>query len=86
MSFAVPVSVHPYNRIEFTCKACGAVVRVDYEYGVGPVIGQEREYRHCASDQPRHLAGPIVAVWERCGSQWLLVANRSTAEELASVG
>lgn len=85
MSFAVPVSVHPYNRVEFTCKVCGSVTRVDYEYGVGPVIGQEREYRHCIGDQERHLAGPIVAVWERRGGQWALVANRNTVEELAAL-
>lgn len=85
MSLAVPASVHPYSRVEFTCKVCGAEARVDYEYGVGPVIGQEREYRHCDGDQSRHLAGPIVAVWEKREGRWLLVANRNTAAELATV-
>lgn len=79
-----PVSVHPFNRLEFTCKSCGVVGRVDYEYGVWPVIGQEREYRHCPGDQVRQLPGPIVAVWEKRGDRWVLAANRETVEELAA--
>jgi len=78
----VPVSVHPCNHLEFKCKICGGLGRVDYEYGVGPVIGQEREYRHCLGDLPRHLPGAIVAVWERRDGKLVLVANRDTVEEL----
>lgn len=85
MRFPEPVSLHPYNRVEFTCKVCGTVARVDYEYGVGPVIGQEREYSHCEGDERRHLAGPIVAVWEEREGRWILAANRNTAAELATV-
>ena len=85
MSTVVRVSVHPYSRLEFTCKGCGVTARVDYEYGVGHVIGQDRDYRHCSDDVARHLPGPIVAVWEKHGRKWVLAANRSTALELAGV-
>lgn len=77
MSTTLPIGVRPFKRVEFTCKICGVMCRVDYEYGPEPVVALEKEYRHCAKDLPRRVAGAIVAVWEKRGEQWMLVANRT---------
>jgi hypothetical protein len=72
------VEVRPYNRTEFKCKACGATYRVDNEFSAGPIVGRGDRYQHCTADESRQLGGPIVAVWEKRNSDWLLVANRNT--------
>jgi hypothetical protein len=77
MSTTLPIGVRPFKRVEFTCKNCGVMCRVDYEYEVKVPAGDEKEYRHCAGDRARRVAGPIVAVWEKRGEQWMLVANRN---------
>jgi hypothetical protein len=77
MSTTLPIGVRPFKRVEFTCKNCGIMCRVDYEYGPECIVIQENEYRHCANDLPRRVTGAIVAIWEKHGEQWMLVANRT---------
>ena len=81
MSTTLPIGVRPFKRVEFTCKCCGTMCRVDYEYGLESAMGQEKQYRHCAGDLARRVAGPIVAVWEKRAEHWTLAANRNTNQK-----
>ena len=78
MSSATAVEIRPYARSEFRCKGCGVIYRVDTEFSAGTIVGQGQKYHHCAADETRQLGGPIVAVWEKCGGDWVLKANRTT--------
>lgn len=78
MSSVMDVDVRPYTRTEFRCNACNVTYRVDSEFSAGPVVGRGQKYQHCARDENRQIGGPIVAVWERRGPRWVLLANRMT--------
>ena len=81
MSTTLPIGVRPFKRVEFTCTNCGVMCRVDYEYEMETLLAHEKEYRHCAGDLTRRLTGPIVAIWEKRGDQWTLVANRNVNQK-----
>jgi len=71
VSATLPVSVRPFTRTEFTRRGCGRGLRVDFEFWGGPVVGREQEYRHCPTDELRHVGGPIIVVWEKRDDRWI---------------
>ena len=78
MNTTIPVHVRPFTRAEFTCKGCGKELRVDFEFGGGPIAGLGHEYRHCPNDEPRKLGGPVAAVWEKLDGEWVIEGSRHT--------
>jgi hypothetical protein len=80
MSSIMDVEVRPYTRTEFKCKGCDVTYRVDCEFSAGPIVGRGEKYHHCSEDVIRQLGGPIIAVWEKRGNSWVLLANRNTVQ------
>jgi hypothetical protein len=58
-----------WTPMEYLCN-CGVRCRVDVKVILGPSAGGE-SVQHCKDDETHLIPGPIIAMWEEHGGQWM---------------
>jgi hypothetical protein len=69
------------TRTEFRCEGCQKLLRIDNDDRDASTPARGFGLRHCAKARIRWVGGPIVGMWQKRKSKWILTWQPPECED-----